>query len=229
GQLSQGNQNRAYFVLIALSRLETDVAAEALLDALAASTPHLRQAALEGLVNMRAHPLISGTAGIARIAAATRDASTEVRIVACAALGQIAAPHDLTAIAALSEQLNADRDVRWNAALALARLRSERGTPLMLSMLDRGYWTSDANQVEYVTPKGDAVRRPFSDRQIRDYLMAAIDAAAGLTDPAVRTAISKLQSDPSMAVRDRAIKAVKTVSNEPRAMVRMRSVPGESV
>ncbi len=85
-------------------------------------------------------------------------------------------------------------DVRWNAALSLARLGDDSGTDVLLQMLDRNYLRS-ADQM--------------SDPQIEPVM---INAAKGFSLIRKSEAVSVLEKvykeDPSLKVREAALRAV---------------------
>jgi HEAT repeat protein len=90
-------------------------------------------------------------------------------------------------------------DVRWNAAVALARHGDVRAVPVLLKMLDRGYLA----KLRVAVPDREA--EVLSLEQQEDALLQAIAVAPRLTDPAVRTALQALeQNDTSLKVREAA-------------------------
>src|SRR5206468_2596030 len=92
-------------------------------------------------------------------------------------------------------------DVRWNAAIALARKGSADGAPVLRQMLDRQY-------VEQ-TVKRD-IRQDSDDDPIADVLISGLRAAASLKSDSLRPAVTALsQQDRSMKVRQAALEALK--------------------
>ena len=92
-------------------------------------------------------------------------------------------------------------DVRWNAAVALARHGDHDGVPVLRQMLDRPY-------VEQ-TVKRD-VRADEDQDPIADVMISGLRAAASLKDEALRNRIVELsESDRSMKVRQSALEALK--------------------
>jgi hypothetical protein len=94
-------------------------------------------------------------------------------------------------------------DVRWNAAVALARHGRSEGVPVLKQMLDRSY-------VE------QAVRREVNQAEDRDpvadVMISGLRAAASLKDASLRPSIEGLsQQDRSMKVRQAAIEALKAM------------------
>jgi HEAT repeat protein len=111
-----------------------------------------------------------------------------VRKAAVHALGAFRAPE---ARAALERALaDAAADVRWNAALALARQRDAAAAPVLAEMLDR-------RRLEAV-PEMTAEQREQT-------LLAAAQGAAALGAPELSAALRALRDgDPSLKVRDAA-------------------------
>ncbi len=81
-------------------------------------------------------------------------------------------------------------DVRWNAALGLARQGDARSSAILLQMLDRAH----------------LARLPeLTADQQEQALLEAVKGAARLSDPALRDALTRLrESDPSPRVREAA-------------------------
>jgi HEAT repeat protein len=94
-------------------------------------------------------------------------------------------------------------DVRWNAAVALARHGSPEGVPVLREMLDR-------DQVER-TVKRDI--RQFEDQDpVADVLISGLRAAAALKDARLKPSVEELsQADRSMKVRQAAIEALRVM------------------
>ena len=115
-----------------------------------------------------------------------------VRKAAVHALGSFADPGAGEALAAaLSDPVE---DVRWNAALALARRRDARVAPVLLQMMDRAHLATIAG----LTPE-----------QREDAIEQGAAAAGGVDDPAVRRALESLRdSDNSPKVREAARRAL---------------------
>jgi HEAT repeat protein len=87
-------------------------------------------------------------------------------------------------------------DVRWNAALALARRADESAEPVLLGMMDRSY-------LETVTA--------LSAEQREEAVLQAAAAAAALPGPEVRAALERLRDgDPNLKVREAARRALDT-------------------
>jgi len=94
-------------------------------------------------------------------------------------------------------------DVRWNAAVALARKGSHDGVPVLQQMLDRAY-------VEQ-TVKRD-VRQDEDRDPIADVMISGLRAAATLRDDTLKPSVTALsQQDRSMKVRQAALEALKVM------------------
>jgi HEAT repeat protein len=94
-------------------------------------------------------------------------------------------------------------DVRWNAAVALARHGSHEGVAVLKQMLDRQY-------VEQ-TVKRD-VRQDLDQDPVADVMISGLRAAATLKDETLRSAVTNLsQQDKSLKVRQAAIEALKAM------------------
>jgi HEAT repeat protein len=94
-------------------------------------------------------------------------------------------------------------DVRWNAAVALARHGAREGVPVVRQMLDRSY-------VEQTVTR---VARPDADQDpVADVLISGLQAAAALKDASLRASVEGLsQQDRSMKVRQAALEALKAI------------------
>ena len=94
-------------------------------------------------------------------------------------------------------------DVRWNAAVALARHGSREGVPVLRQMLDRAY-------VEQ-TVKRD-VRQDEDQDPIADVMISGLRAVAALKDASLKPSVEALsQQDRSMKVRQAALEALKVL------------------
>lgn len=94
-------------------------------------------------------------------------------------------------------------DVRWNAAIALARHGARDGVPVLRQMLDRSY-------VERAVTR--SVRLDSDQDPVADVLISGLRAAAALKDASLRPSVEGLsQQDRSMKVRQAAIEALKAI------------------
>jgi HEAT repeat protein len=94
-------------------------------------------------------------------------------------------------------------DVRWNAAVGLARHGSRDGVPVIRQMLDRAYVESAVKR---------DVRQDEDQDPIADVMITGIRAAGALKDESLRPSVQGLsQQDRSMKVRQAAFEALKAI------------------
>jgi HEAT repeat protein len=131
---------------------------------------------------------IGDPAALPDLLALARSEDAGFRKAAVHALGSFRAPEAREAgAAALSDQA---LDVRWNAAVALARHGDARGVPVLLQMMDRAQLAA--------VPE-------LSPDQRDDAVMQAVRASAPLRDQRLREALVRAkETDPSLKVREAA-------------------------
>ena len=131
--------------------------------------------------------------------APTADAG--IRKMVVYALGALPGGAQLATLRTALE--DAAPDVRWNAAVALARHGRHEGVPVLRQMLDRAY-------VEQVVKRD--VRQDDDQDPIADVMISGLRAAATLKDEALKAPVTVLsQQDRSMKVRQAAIEALKVM------------------
>lgn len=194
--------NRQHFIMLALARLGAPQAVPALARLARDPNSGTRIAALKALAEMRDVPAVRDA--LPDVLACLDDRRVEVQLVACAATAAIATAGEPAAVAALADKLDADRELQWNAAMALARLGSPRGKLVLMNMLDRGFWMK--SQVDYDDAGARIVRR-LTDVEVSNNLCAAIDAASRLNDPELAALVAGLRDDPSAQVKNAARQA----------------------
>ena len=114
-----------------------------------------------------------------------RSEDAGVRKAAVHALGSF--PDDAARTALLTAVNDPVEDVRWNAAVALARRRDPAAAPVLLQMMDRRHLATIAD---------------LTGEQREEAVQQAVQAAGVVPDPALRSALEGLRdSDPSMKVR----------------------------
>ena len=124
-----------------------------------------------------------------------------VRKMTVYALGALPGDTQLGTLRAALEDSTAD--VRWNAAVALARKGRHDGVPVLRQMLDRQY-------VEQTVKR--EVRLDEDRDPIADVMISGLRAAATLKDAALKPSVTALsQSDRSMKVRQAALEALKVM------------------
>ena len=122
------------------------------------------------------------------LVALARSEDAGVRKAAVHALGSFLGEE---ATAALLTAVNDPaEDVRWNAAVALARHRDPAAAPVLLQMMDRQHLATIPD---------------LTAEQREEAVLQATQAAAVVPDPSLRAALEGLRdSDPNMKVRDTA-------------------------
>jgi HEAT repeat protein len=94
-------------------------------------------------------------------------------------------------------------DVRWNAAVALARHGSHEALPVLHQMLDRSY----VEQTVKRTARPDADMDP-----VADVMISGLRAVAALKDATLRPSVEELSvQDRSMKVRQAALEALRVM------------------
>ena len=94
-------------------------------------------------------------------------------------------------------------DVRWNAAVALARKGNHEAVPVLKQMLDRAYVEQNVKR---------EVRLDEDIDPIADVIISGLRAAATLKDDVLKPAVTLLsQNDKSLKVRDAAMEALKVM------------------
>lgn len=199
-QLSPMGRKKMNYVMTALSRTESAKAVEPLVGVLGDRDARTRIEALRALGELREAP--EARRALPRILAVLPDADAAVRAATCVLVSSLAEPGDVAAIEALERiYFDEDREVRWNAALALARLGSARGKPLLLDMLDRDYWEREV-KVRIAGSTGTVQEYPMPAPAVNRYLAVTVEAAGHLNDEEVWAQIVKLAEDVSVEVKE---------------------------
>jgi HEAT repeat protein len=124
-----------------------------------------------------------------------------IRKMAVYALGALPGDSQVATLrAALKDETP---DVRWNAAVALARHGNNEGVPVLKQMLDRTY-------VQQAVKR--EVRQDDDQDPIADVMITGIRAVAALKDESLRPSVEGLSTkDSSMKVREAALEALKVI------------------
>ena len=132
---------------------------------------------------------------------AAQDSDAGIRKMVVYALGAL--PGDTQQPTLRTALQDSVPDVRWNAAVALARHGSHDGVPVIKQMFDR----------QYVEQSVKRDVRPDEDQDpIADVMISGLRAAASLKDDTLRSSVETLsQQDRSMKVRQAAIEALKVI------------------
>jgi HEAT repeat protein len=128
-----------------------------------------------------------------------QDADAGIRKMVVYALGALPGEAQMDTLrTALRDEA---ADVRWNAAVALARKGSGEGVPVLKQMMDRQY-------VEQAVKR--EVRLDADQDPIADVMISGIRAAATVKDESLKASVAALsRNDPSMKVRDSALEALR--------------------
>jgi HEAT repeat protein len=198
-QESQDSQVRRYLAL-AIGRLDPPLPPEAI----ANLTKALEDPDSETRISVIWALGSSGDAAVvARLVPlyTAQDADAGIRKMVVYALGALPGTDQIATLrTALQDETV---DVRWNAAVALARKGNHEGVPVLKQMLDREY-------VQQVVKRD--VRQDTDEDPIADVMISGLRAAATLNDEALKPSVAALsRSDRSLKVRDAAIEALKVM------------------
>jgi len=129
------------------------------------------------------------------------DTDAGIRKMIVYALGALPGDAQLTTLrTALQDPV---ADVRWNAAVALARHGNHEGVAVVQQMLDRPY-------VEQAVKRD--VRVDEDQDPIADVMISGLRTAAVLKDDTLKTSVRSLsEHDKSMKVREAALEALKVI------------------
>jgi hypothetical protein len=199
-QQSQGDPQVRRYLALAIGRLDPPLPADAVADltqALDDPDSQTRISVIWALgssgdpaVVARLLPLYSAPAGDAGI-----------RKMVVYALGALPGTAQIDTLRTALE--DAAPDVRWNAAVALARHGNRDGVPVLRQMLDRAY-------VERAVTRD--VRQDDDQDPIADVMIGGLRAAATLKDESLRPSVTTLsQHDRSLRVREAALEALKVM------------------
>jgi HEAT repeat protein len=129
------------------------------------------------------------------------DTDAGIRKMVVYALGAL--PGDAQLDTLRTALQDAAADVRWNAAVALARHGHHEGVAVVQQMLDRPY-------VEQAVKRD--VRADEDQDPIADVMISGLRAAAILKDDTLKTSVRSLsEHDKSMKVREAALEALKVI------------------
>jgi HEAT repeat protein len=184
------------YLALAIGRLDPPLPADAvakLSQALEDSDSESRISAIWALGS-------SGDPGVvSRLQPLFESSDAGIRKMVVYALGAL--PGDSQMVTLRSALEDGTPDVRWNAAVALARHGSSDGVLVLKQMLDRAY-------VEQ-TVKREVGQNEDAD-PIADVMISGLRAAAALKEASLRTSVEGLsQQDRSLKVRQAALEALK--------------------
>ncbi len=199
-QESAGDQQVRRYLALAIGRLDPPLPADAVADlthALDDPDSETRISVIWALGSSGDEAVVSKLVPLYT----AQDSDAGIRKMVVYALGALPGnTQDATLRTALQDTVP---DVRWNAAVALARHGSHEGVAVLKQMLDRQY-------VEQ-TVKRD-VRQDLDQDPVADVMISGLRAAATLKDETLRSAVTNLsQQDKSLKVRQAAIEALKAM------------------
>jgi len=199
-QNSKGDAQVRRYLALAIGRLDPPLPPDAiaeLTEALEDADSEVRISAIWALASSGDAAVVSRLMPLY----SAQDGDAGIRKMVVYALGAL--PGD-GQIAILRTALHDDApDVRWNAAVALARKGSHEGVPVLRQMLDRQY-------VEQTVKR--EVRQDADEDPIADVMISGLRAAATLNDQALKSSVTALsQNDRSLRVRNAALEALKVM------------------
>ncbi len=201
---AQRSERRSVEYLIrALGKTKRSQAIEPLLKVMQAGREPFLTVAIQQFGDLRVVP--QSQSAIDPIVLILRSgARPEALISACTVLSLLSSPDNAEVIDELVDVYHRfDGDVSWSAALALARLGSDKGKSSLMDLLDRDFWEADDRLV--ITDKsGNVHRYPMPSDRIETYLVATMEAVSNLSDLDLWEMVDKLKSDPSPKVSQHA-------------------------
>ena len=199
-QESKGDQQVRRYLALAIGRLDPPMPADAVADlthALDDPDGETRISVIWALGSSGDPAVVPRLVPIYQ----ARDADAGIRKMVVYALGAL--PGDAQIDTLRTALQDSAPDVRWNAAVALARHDRHEGVAVLRQMLDRGY-------VEQ-TVKRD-VRQDDDLDPIADVMIGGLRAAATLKDVSLKPVVTNLSlQDRSMRVRQAALEALKVM------------------
>ena len=177
------------YLALALGRLHDPIGVPPLVESLAEANPDIQLYAAWALGELR------DARAVEALSKLTEGQDTNVRKMAIFSLGLIQDPR---AIPPLQTTLNDPHpDIRWNSALALARLGDRAGLDTLHQMIDRRYLNSLVD---------------VRDEQKVDAIINAVKALALLKDSSARSQVQTLsKTDPDVKVRSAALDALRQI------------------
>lgn len=191
------------YLALALGRLGDARAVPALLEAVEEGAAKERPVDAETQVYaVWALGAIGDASALPALVALAGGADPGLRKAAVHALG--AFPGEVAQAALVKALSDATEDVRWNAAVALARRADPRAAPILLEMMDRTHLADlDRRLRETGLPEG------LTPEQREEAMLQAVAAATVLPTPALRSALERLRDgDENLKVREAARRAL---------------------
>ena len=186
------------YLALALGRLDPPLPADAVADLTKALDDPDSEARISAIWALGSS---GDTSVVSRLQPLYASSDPGIRKIVVYALGALPGEAQvLTLRTALQDSI---ADVRWNAAVALARHGSHEGVPVLRQMLDRSY-------VEQAVKRD--VRQDEDQDPIAEVMISGLRAAAALRDDTLKPSVAGLsQQDRSMKVRQAAMEALKVM------------------
>jgi hypothetical protein len=186
------------YLALAIGQMDPPLPEQAVTDLTAALDDPDSEARISAIwaLGSSGDPAVAG-----RLMASYQSEDAGIRKMVVYALGAL--PGDGQAVTLRTALEDAAPDVRWNAAVALARHGSHDGVAVLKQMLDRAY-------VEQAVKRD--VRQDEDQDPIADVMISGLRAAAALKDESLRASVQGLsQQDRSLKVRQAALEALRVM------------------
>ena len=186
------------YLALALGRLDPPLPADAVADLTKALDDPDSEARISAIWALGSS---GDTSVVSRLQPLYASSDPGIRKIVVYALGAL--PGEAQVLTLRTALLDSIADVRWNAAVALARHGSHEGVPVLRQMLDRSY-------VEQAVKRD--VRQDEDQDPIAEVMISGLRAAAALRDDTLKPSVAGLsQQDRSMKVRQAAMEALKVM------------------
>src|ERR1700722_11759549 len=186
------------YLALAIGRLDPPLPAQAVADLTKSLEDPYSEVALSAIWALGS----SGDASVVpRLQPLYESSDPGIRKMVVYALGAL--PGDVQLVTLRTALHDSAADVRWNAAVALARHGNREGVAVLGQMLDRSY-------VEQAVKRD--VRQDEDQDPIGDVMISGLRAVAALKDVSLKSSVESLsQQDRSMKVRQAALEALRVM------------------
>ncbi|MEE9212308.1 MAG: HEAT repeat domain-containing protein [Phycisphaeraceae bacterium] len=207
--VDEQEDNLQFYLLMAIGQLGREGGLDAILARFDSDRPMVLEGAIGAVLSWPDPD--NARRAIPQLVAVLGSASSVVRKEAAAALGALARPDDPGVIEALREAMTSVgsgmREVRWNAAVAAARLGDERASHRVAELLLNRQALATLPAAE----SGPDAQRTMSQPMQDQIMMSVLAAARTMTHPVVRDKIRQIaDNDPSLAVKSAAKQVIHT-------------------
>jgi HEAT repeat protein len=186
------------YLALAIGRLDAPLPAQAVADLTKSLEDPYSEVTLSAIWALGS----SGDASVVpRLQPLYESSDPGIRKMVVYALGAL--PGDVQLVTLRTALQDSAADVRWNAAVALARHGNREGVAVLGQMLDRSY-------VEQAVKRD--VRQDEDQDPIGDVMISGLRAVAALKDISLKQSVESLsQQDRSMKVRQAALEALRVM------------------